>query len=269
MPSLGPATHVSGVVSPVEKKRRLRSTVILASFVALFGAGLVVYGVAWGAQPEGDRWLARRLEMVRTQLVARGVDDPRVLEAMKTVPRHEFVPVSRRAVAYGDHPVSIGHGQTISQPYIVAAMTELLDPQPDDVIFEVGTGSGYQAAVLSRLVKKVYTVEYVPALAERAQQALRRVGALNVEVRAGDGYFGDPAHAPFDGIIVTAAPETVPAPLVEQLAVGGRLVIPEGSVDQELVVYEKQADGTLKRTKVFDVRFVPMRGQVEKTSTST
>lgn len=256
------------VVTRVEKRRRLRSAVILGSFLALFGGGVVVYGVAWGAPdarvPE-DRWVALRDKMVDEQLVTRGITNPRVLDAMRKVPRHELVPKAREATAYGDHPLSIGHGQTISQPYIVAAMTELLDPQPDDVVFEVGTGSGYQAAVLAQLVKAVYTVEYVPELAERAKTNLRRLGIENVHVRAGDGYFGDPEHAPFDGILVTAAPKKVPARLLEQLAVGARLVVPVGDEHQKLEVYEKQEDGSVKTRAVFDVRFVPMKGAIEDT----
>ena len=192
----------------------------------------------------------------------RPVHDDRVLSAMQTVPRHLYMPIETRKWAYEDTPAPIGHGQTISQPYIVALMTELLEPEPGDVILEVGTGSGYQAAILSTLVKQVYTIEIVEPLATRAAEDLKADGRTNVEVRVGDGYAGWPEHGPFDGIIVTAAPDHIPQPLQEQLAVGGRLVIPVGPQDgtQELVVLTKQPDHSLKETSVIPVRFVPLTG---------
>jgi protein-L-isoaspartate(D-aspartate) O-methyltransferase len=199
----------------------------------------------------------RRSAMVDQQLVSRGISDPRVLAAMRDVPRHAFVPEDVRESAYQDRPLPIGSRQTISQPYIVAAMTELLEPEPDDIMLEVGTGSGYQAAVLARLVKRLYSIEILPELAKSAEKALDGLGVKNVEVRVGDGYRGLPEHAPFDGIIVTAAPPSVPPPLIDQLAVGARLVIPVGEHFQELMVFEKTETGVTER-KVFGVRFVPM-----------
>jgi protein-L-isoaspartate(D-aspartate) O-methyltransferase len=202
-----------------------------------------------------------RDKMVREQMEARGVRDPRVLAAMRAVPRHEFMPEKVRAQAYEDRPLPIGEGQTISQPYIVALMSELLDLAEGERVLEVGTGSGYQAAVLAELGVEVYSIEIVEPLARRAAEDLKRLG-YPVNLRIGDGYRGWPEAAPFNGIIVTAAPDHVPKPLVEQLALGGRLVIPVGSFSQELVVLRKEEDG-LHRESVADVRFVPMTGQAE------
>lgn len=201
--------------------------------------------------------------MVRRQIEARGVHDPRVLRAMREVPRHELVPESIRHLAYADHPLPIGHGQTISQPFIVAYMTEALAPESGDTVLEIGTGSGYQAAVLSRLVERVFSIEIVDALARRAATDLERLGYDNVTVIAGDGYAGLPDEAPFAGIIVTAAPPYVPQPLVEQLAVGGRMVIPVGESYQELKLLEKTADDVVE-SRLLPVRFVPMTGEVQK-----
>jgi len=203
-----------------------------------------------------------RDKMVREQIEARGVRDPRVLAAMRAVPRHEFMPEKVRAQAYEDRPLPIGKGQTISQPYIVALMSELLDLAEGERVLEVGTGSGYQAAVLAELGVEVYSIEIVERLARRAAEDLKRLG-YPVNLRIGDGYRGWPEAAPFNGIIVTAAPDHVPEPLVEQLALGGRLVIPVGSFSQELVVLRKEEDG-LHRQNVADVRFVPMTGQAEE-----
>ncbi len=200
--------------------------------------------------------------MVDEQIAARGVKDPRVLEAMRETPRHLFVPESLRAYAYEDRPLPIGHRQTISQPYIVAFMTELLRPEPDDVVLEIGTGSGYQAAVLSSLVKTVVSIEILPELADQAKVQLAAAGRNNVQVIIGDGYRGLPGRAPFEGIIVTAAPPEVPAALVEQLAVGGRLVIPVGEGIQELLVIERTSSGVTRRS-VLPVRFVPMTGEAQ------
>jgi protein-L-isoaspartate(D-aspartate) O-methyltransferase len=185
---------------------------------------------------------------------------PRVLAAMGTVPRHMLVPARFRSRAYADYPLPIGYGQTISQPYIVALMTELLRPGPKDAVLEVGTGSGYQAAVLSRLVRHVYTIEIVEGLARRAAADLARLGYGNVTVRAGDGYKGWPAHAPFDGIMVTAAPKEIPPPLIAQLKPGGRLVMPlEDALGyQSLIVLEKDRSGRIMKRKVIAVRFVPL-----------
>jgi protein-L-isoaspartate(D-aspartate) O-methyltransferase len=203
-----------------------------------------------------------RLRMVIEQIEARGVRDPRVLDAMRRVPRHELVPASQREQAYEDHPLPIGKGQTISQPYVVAAMTEALSLTGGERVLEVGTGSGYQAAVLSLLCKQVYSIEIVPELAERARADLARLGYANVEVRQGDGWRGWPEHAPFDAIVVTAAPEQVPPDLIAQLAVGGRLVIPVGRYEQNLLLLRKTEAG-IEREVLFGVRFVPMRGEAE------
>lgn len=185
---------------------------------------------------------------------------PRVFEAIATVPRHEFVPDTARDHAYCNRPLSIGDGQTISQPYIVALMTDLLDPEPGDIILEVGTGSGYQAAVLSRVVQKVYSIEVLESLSTRAQEILRRLGYDNVECDVGDGYHGWPAKAPFDGILVTAAAPSIPPALVDQLKPGGRMVIPVGEPHghQELLVVTKDDAGTTAVTKALDVAFVPL-----------
>jgi protein-L-isoaspartate(D-aspartate) O-methyltransferase len=188
--------------------------------------------------------------------------DDTVMAAMGRVPRHEFVPDTLRYRAYENRPLPIGMDQTISQPYIVALMTDLLRPRATDRVLEVGTGSGYQAAVLAELVGQVYTIEIVPELGERARETLERLGYRNVTVRIGDGYLGWPEHAPFDGVIVTAAPAEVPPPLIEQLKVGGRIVIPVGEpwTGQELMIYEKQPDGTLDARRVLPVAFVPLTG---------
>ncbi len=205
-----------------------------------------------------------REEMVRRQIADREVKDARVLEAMKAVPRHEFVPAELRGRAYEDRPLPIGYSQTISQPYIVAFMTEQLAPKPTDRVLEVGTGSGYQAAVLARLVAEVFTIEIVEPLAARAKADLARLGFKNVQVRAGDGYRGWPEAAPFDAIIVTCAPDRVPEPLVQQLKDGGRMVIPVGDYgDQQLYVLEKRG-GKVERRAVLPVRFVPMTGEIER-----
>lgn len=202
---------------------------------------------------------AARARMVRDQLVSRGIRDARVLAALGKVPRQEFVPAPLRAEAYEDGPLPIGHGQTISQPYVVAFMTEALVLRPRDRVLEIGTGSGYQAAVLAWLVAEVFSVELLEPLARRAEATLQRLGYANVKVRAGDGYLGWPEAAPFDAIIVTCAPDQVPEALVEQLKVGGRMIVPVGSqgAAQELVLLRKQP-GRLERQAVLPVRFVPM-----------
>jgi protein-L-isoaspartate(D-aspartate) O-methyltransferase len=183
-----------------------------------------------------------------------------VMAAMERVPRHRFVPASQEAFAYDNRPLPIGEGQTISQPFIVALMTDLLAPRPGDVVLEVGTGSGYQAAILAGLVRKVHTIEIVEQLARRAMQVLAELGYRNVEVRIGDGYNGWPDAAPFDSIIVTAAPREVPRPLIEQLKPGGRMVIPAGRSggQQDLLLVEKRPDGTATTRRTLSVRFVPL-----------
>jgi protein-L-isoaspartate(D-aspartate) O-methyltransferase len=203
--------------------------------------------------------------MVETQIMARGVRDPRVLAAMREVPRHLFVDPSESGGAYEDHPLPIGGNQTISQPYIVALMTELAKIGPRDKVLEIGTGSGYQSAVLSKLATEVYSIEIVPELARQSAERLRKLGYANVTVREGDGYRGWPEHAPFDAIIVTAAPDRIPQPLLDQLAAGGRLVIPVGSFFQELKVLTKDRDGRISEKDIIPVRFVPMTGEIEKT----
>ena len=217
--------------------------------------------------PASDDGAASRARMVETQIVARGVRDPRVLAAMRKVPRHLFVDPSQRSQAYEDHPLPIPGNQTISQPYIVALMTELLELQPNERVLEIGTGSGYQSAVLGELAKEVYTIEIVPELARSAAARLKELHYDNVVVREGDGYRGWPEHAPFDAIIVTAAPERIPQPLIEQLAPGGVMVIPVGGFFQELKVFRKSADGRVTEKDILPVRFVPMTGEAEKTPT--
>jgi protein-L-isoaspartate(D-aspartate) O-methyltransferase len=219
---------------------------------------------AAAAGPPSDAELAAaREKMVAEQIAGRGVADARVLAALRKVPRHEFVARSLRREAYADHPLPIGHGQTISQPYVVAAMTELAQVGPGERVLEVGTGSGYQAAVLAELAREVYTIEIVEPLAKSAAATLARLGYAAVRVRHGDGYRGWPEAAPFDAIVVTAAPPRVPPPLLEQLAVGGKLVIPVGDDWQELEVHTKTATGVEVR-QVFPVRFVPMTGEASK-----
>jgi protein-L-isoaspartate(D-aspartate) O-methyltransferase len=201
--------------------------------------------------------------MVAQQIAGRGVKDERVLEAMRRVPRHRFVPDEVSAHAYADSPLPIGYRQTISQPYIVGYMTEQLRVRPGQKILEIGTGSGYQAAVLSEMGAKVYTIEIVSELAVRAARDLASLGYKTVEVRAGDGYRGWPEAAPFDRIIVTAAPDHVPQPLVEQLAVGGRLVIPVGDSYQQMTIIEKTPQGVVE-SQTIDVMFVPMTGEAQR-----
>lgn len=215
--------------------------------------------------PVKDHWVELREAMVRRQVEARGVRDPAVLAAIRSVPRHLFVPEARREHAYDDAPQVIGDGQTISQPYIVALMTELLEVRPGERVLEIGTGSGYQAAVLSAMGVEVDSMEIRPDLCRRAQKTLTDLGYVNVHVRCGDGYGGWPEDAPFDGIVVTAAPERIPEPLIEQLADGGHMVIPVGSFYQELKVITRQGDETTERS-VIPVRFVPMTGVIEEQS---
>lgn len=213
-----------------------------------------------GVYADADPYAEARRAMVKDHLRARGIQDERILRVMGEVPRHEFVPSSQRPFAYVDDSLPIGYKQTISPPYIVALMTETLHPRPDDRVLEIGTGSGYQAAVLSKLVKEVYTIEIIEPLAQRAAATLKRLGFTNVTVRAGDGYQGWPQHAPFDAIIVTCAPGHVPPSLVDQLKEGGRMVIPVGAkYTQKLYLLEKR-DGKVVRTALTPVYFVPMTG---------
>lgn len=201
--------------------------------------------------------------MVTQQIVSRGITDEDVIDAMLTVERHKFVPNQYEKFAYDDYPLPIGEGQTISQPYIVALMTELVNLHPTDKVLEIGTGSGYQAAVLALLVRDVYTIELIPSLAQSAEQRLKTLGYDNVHVRCGDGFLGWPDAAPFDAIIITCAPPNVPQPLIEQLAEGGHLVVPLGEDFQMLTLFEK-SEGELKETSLIPVRFVPMKGMIEE-----
>jgi len=213
---------------------------------------------------EDQRFAQQREQMVVKTIKNRGITDEGVLRAMENVPRHQFVPEDQQNQAYGDYPLPIGFGQTISQPYIVAMMTELLELEEGDKVLEVGTGSGYQAAVLAELPGvEVYTIEIIPELARRAEETLDSLGYEDVRCRQGDGYYGWPEHAPFDGIIVTAAPDHVPQPLREQLAVGGRMVIPIGPRGgyQTLWRFVKQPDGEMKAYNEGGVAFVPFTGK--------
>jgi len=204
----------------------------------------------------------KRMDMVDRQIAARGIEDERVLKAMEKVRRHEFVPPEYIDQAYEDHPLPIGYGQTISQPFIVAYMTEVLHLTPDARVLEIGTGSGYQAAILAELVKEVYTVEIVEALCKQAQKRLARLGYRNVHVRCGDGYYGWEEHAPYDAIIVTCAPDHIPQPLVEQLADGGRMVIPVGPPGAYQTLWLVEREGTkVRSTRLMGVAFVPLTGK--------
>jgi protein-L-isoaspartate(D-aspartate) O-methyltransferase len=232
------------------------------------GFALLISNVACGvtgiATPQSEsEWQAERRRMVEEQLRSRDISSPRVLDAMLKVPRHLFVPDAQRAASYGDYPLPIGHEQTISQPYIVAFMTQALEVAPEHRVLEIGTGSGYQAAVLSLLAKDVYTIEIVAPLADRARGTLSTLGYRNVHVRTGNGYLGWPEHAPFDRIMVTAAPDEVPRALVEQLKVGGLMAIPVGTTTQELRILRRTATGT-ETLRTLPVRFVPMTGKPKK-----
>lgn len=246
---------------------------VIAAILAA-GAMLLIVG-NWfrsgnSTPPSGERFAAERKRMVRDQLQGwlHAITNERVLTAMGKVPRHEFVPEDLRDCAYQDGPLPIGYGQTISQPFVVAFMTEKLEPKPADRVLEIGTGSGYQAAVLAELVAEVYTIEIVEPLARRAEADLKRLGFTNIHVHVGDGYQGWPEKGPFDAIIVTCAPEKVPQPLVDQLKVGGRMIVPVGASGyQELVLFSKAGDRLEKRA-VLPVRFVPMTGEAEQQSNS-
>jgi protein-L-isoaspartate(D-aspartate) O-methyltransferase len=222
-------------------------------------------GTACGQQPSASPdFAAQRRQMVQQQLVTRGITDQRVLAVMAKVPREEFVTPDSRAASYEDGPLAIGYAQTISQPYIVAFMTEQLRPKPSDRVLEVGTGSGYQAAILAELVSEVYSIEIVEPLAKNAEATLQRLGYKNVHLKIGDGYKGWPETAPFDAIIVTCAPDKVPQPLVDQLKDDGRMIIPVGDrFAQQLYLLEKK-NGQLKQSATLPVRFVPMTSEAPK-----
>ena len=225
-------------------------------------AVVALTATACGQQPSvSPDFAAQRRQMVQQQLLTRGITDARVLAAMAKVPREEFVPAESRAASYEDGPLPIGYAQTISQPYVVAFMTEQLRPKPTDHVLEIGTGSGYQAAILAELASEVYSMEIVEALAKTAETILQRLGYKNVHLKTGDGYKGWPEMAPFDAIIVTCAPDKVPQPLVDQLKESGRMVIPVGDrFAQQLYLLEK-SNGQLKQSATLPVRFVPMTGE--------
>ncbi len=206
-----------------------------------------------------DKYERERKKMIKNQIQSRGITDKKTLEAIESVPRHLFVPDEYRDRAYDDGPLPIGYGQTISQPYIVAYMTELLNVGPDDIVLEIGTGSGYQAAVLSRIVKKVYTVEIIEELGLAAKERLKALNYDNVEVKIGDGYYGWEEHAPYDGIIVTAAAEFIPPPLIEQLKDNGNMIIPVGSpFNIQNLMLVKKSGGKITTKSLIPVRFVPL-----------
>ncbi len=252
---------------PRRSWRWVRPLMVLPiGFMVTCAVGPAEHGVLAGLVTQDSRSSERTAErdlMVERQIRARDIRDPRVLAAMQAVPRHRFVPDERQEVAYADTPLPIGQGQTISQPYIVAYMTEALRLPPDAKVLEVGTGSGYQAAVLAEVAREVYTIEIVPELAAASRALLRELGYDNVRVRQGDGYRGWPDEAPFDGIIVTAAPDHIPPPLVEQLAEGARLVIPVGERSQAMTIVTRAADGSTTEVTL-PVRFVPMTGEAQR-----
>ena len=243
---------------------------ILAGIVGAGALGMLGAGCGGGASErkmhnlnDEERYLLMREKMVKIQIERRGIADQRVLAALAKVPRHRFVPPDLKERAYDDGALPIGEGQTISQPYIVAIMTELLRLKGDEKVLEIGTGSGYQAAVLAEVVRHVYTIEIVESLAETGERRLRELGYTNVTVRCGDGYRGWPEEAPFDAVIVTAAPEHIPQPLIDQLRVGGRMVIPVGRFSQDLMLLVKEEEG-VRKEQVIPVRFVPMTGEAQR-----
>lgn len=205
-----------------------------------------------------------RYKMVKEQIYNRGIQDSLVLKALRKVPRHLFVPADLQKHAYDDTPLPIGHAQTISQPYIVAFMTEQLNLKGSEKVLEIGTGSGYQAAILGEIVKEVHSIEIIESLGIQAQKLLKELAYQNIFVYIGDGYEGLPDKAPFDAIIVTAATDHIPAPLLKQLKIGGRMILPVGDLWQELILIHKEKDGSIKKRSVLPVRFVPMRGRAEE-----
>ncbi len=236
--------------------RRRSSIGVLAALIAQVACG----GAIAEQQNTPANWIEARTRMVDQQLAGRDIRDPRVLDAMRRVPRHEFVPEALRGSAYADSPLPIGHDQTISQPYIVAYMSEALELEPSHRVLEIGTGSGYQAALLGELAAEVYTIEIVAPLAERARATLKQLGYSNVHVRTGNGYLGWPEEAPFDRVMVTAAPDAVPQPLIEQLKIGGLMAIPVGVGNQELRIL-RRTDRGIETLRTLPVRFVPMTGK--------
>ncbi|MFW6011926.1 MAG: protein-L-isoaspartate(D-aspartate) O-methyltransferase [Desulfosalsimonas sp.] len=245
----------------MNKSRTILTLLISVLAVIFFIAGSThTFGADTNAPKKENEvnFRQQRMKMIKNQIKARGIKDPEILAAFEKVPRHEFVPERLKKYAYQDRPLPIGEGQTISQPYIVALMTQSLEPKRTDRVLEIGTGSGYQAAILAELCKQVYTIEIIESLAESARRILSETGYENVHVKTGDGYKGWPEHAPFDAIIVTCSPEKIPEPLREQLAEGGRMVIPVGrDYDQNLVLLKKRG-GELIKEQILPVLFVPM-----------
>jgi len=241
--------------------RTLRCALLSIALIPL-GGWTCSTGMSESKPDPHDPFAPARQRMVKEQIAARGVRDPAVLAALGKVPRHLFVPEEARDRAYEDYPLQIGDGQTISQPFIVAYMTEAISPRATDRVLEVGTGSGYQAAVLATIVAEVYSIEIIPALAEQAARLLDDLGYDNVTVKSGDGFAGWPDMAPFDAVVVTAAPDAVPPPLLEQLKIGAKLVIPVGAGDQKLVRWTRTASGFEQET-LLPVRFVPMTGKAQ------
>lgn len=251
-----------------DRGRYLRRGLPFFLMLPLLFACLLPVACSQGDHRRAERdWDTMREEMVKNQIegLGRDITDKRVRAAMRAVPRHEFVPEARRSEAYADTALPIGHGQTISQPYVVAFMTEKLQAKPGDRVLEIGTGSGYQAAILAKIVKEVYTIEIVEALGKQAAEDLKRLGFTNVKTRIGDGYAGWPEAAPFDAIIVTCAPDQIPKPLVDQLKEGGRMIIPVGPERgrQNLYLMQK-TDGKVTPVAVLPVRFVPMTGEAAR-----
>lgn len=244
-----------------------RTTTRVSACLALLGA-VVIAAVAADDKPGADPTAQARKRMVERHLVERGIKDPRVLDAFRTVPRHRFLPPETRRQAYDDESIPIGESQTITPPFDVAFMTESLQPKPTDKVYEVGTGSGYQAAILSRVVKEVYSVEIKRPLGERAAKVLKELGYSNVHTRVGDGYAGWPDAAPFDAVIVTCAPEAVPQPLVDQLKEGGRMVIPIGDRFNQMVYFGTKKDGKLTLKELRPTLFVPMTGRAQQEATA-
>ena len=231
---------------------------------ALVAMAMVAGLSAAGDEPATDSRASARNKMVQQHLVERGIKDPRVLDAFRTVPRHRFLPPNTQRMAYDDESILIGEGQTITPPYDVAFMTEQLEPKPTDKVYEVGTGSGYQSAILSRIVKEVYSVEIHPPLGKRAAEVHKILGYTNIHTRIGDGYAGWPEAAPFDAIIVTCAPTRVPPPLIEQLKEGGRMVIPLGGQFDQRVHLMIKKDGQLVDKPLRPTLFVPMTGWAQR-----
>jgi protein-L-isoaspartate(D-aspartate) O-methyltransferase len=242
----------------IQAKHKLLFVFFLFSLASLIFCHL---SYCFSRYEDSQKYKKLRYKMVNQQIAARDIYNQKVLQAMRDVPRHLFVPERRKKSAYGDFPLPIGYGQTISQPYIVALMTDLLKPEKDNIALEVGTGSGYQAAVLSKIVKKIYTVEIITPLGEAAEKRVNELGYKNITVRISDGYFGWEQYAPFDCIIVTAASDHIPPPLVKQLKNGGKMAIPVGKPFQvqKLMLVEKSEKGEIRIKNILPVRFVPLR----------